>query len=102
MPFLEFLFSPQAHKFRNGYYINHDTLMNGTSAFIQWALIQGTSLSFTSSHSNYHRSLAQKIVTLTNRKGNHKFNWQDEEDRYPKNSLDDNCAVGSLGIRSLV
>ncbi len=29
MPFLEFLFSPQAHKFRNGYFINHDTLMNG-------------------------------------------------------------------------
>lgn len=29
MPFLEFLFSPQAQKFRNGYFINHDTLANG-------------------------------------------------------------------------
>ena len=29
MPFLDFLFSPQAHKFRDGYNINHDTLMNG-------------------------------------------------------------------------
>ena len=31
MPFLEFLFSPQAHKVRDGYFINHDTLMAGTS-----------------------------------------------------------------------
>ena len=29
MPFLDFLFSPQAHKFRGGYNINHDTLING-------------------------------------------------------------------------
>lgn len=34
MPLLEFLFSPQAHKFRNGYSINHDTLMNGNYALI--------------------------------------------------------------------
>lgn len=35
MPFLEFLFSPQAHKFRNGYNINQDTLMNGIHQLIE-------------------------------------------------------------------
>lgn len=56
MPFLDFLFSPQAHKFRDGYNINHDTLINGTTRLTQSALKPGPSSSSTSSPSNSPRN----------------------------------------------
>lgn len=34
MPFLHFLFSPQAHKVSSGYFLNHDSLASGSLLFI--------------------------------------------------------------------
>ena len=76
MPFLEFLFSPQAHKFRNGYFINHDTLMNGKNALMQLVLMPGTNSSSTSLPNNYPISSAYKIVTPMNPRGNNIRKWQ--------------------------
>ena len=59
MPYLDFFFSPQAHKFRDGYNINHDTLMNGNPHITQSAPLPGKSLFFTSSPNNFPKNLTQ-------------------------------------------
>lgn len=73
MPFLEFLFSPQAHKFRNGYYINHDTLLAGIFFLILQSLLNlDKNLSFISLLSNSLKNLAEKIASPMKIKGKNK------------------------------
>ena len=46
--YLNFLFSPQAHKVTSGYFINHDTLMSGKLLLMQFHLKLDLNLFFTS------------------------------------------------------
>ena len=65
MPFLDFLFSPQAHKFRDGYSINHDTLMNGKCGITQSVLKRNQNSYFTLSLSKYLENFLWRIARPT-------------------------------------
>lgn len=100
MPFLEFLFSPQAHKFRNGYNINQDTLMNGIHQLIEWAKRQGENWSSTSSQSSSPKSWRSKTELPMKPKGTSSIT-KNQKNRIAKSSLDIGCFCWTSRMASI-